>query len=101
MLFLEINPDVHQKNAAKNTQEAYADKGHGVLLEDKGLAEMTRKWASRDISYPLLKLIICKKGTLKDENEEKIIYYDGVEETNSSVTIRLNDIEPENTSSCF
>jgi hypothetical protein len=35
-----------------------------------------------------------RKGILKGETEEKLIYYDGVESPAAEVTLRLNDMPP-------
>ena len=83
------------KDAARKRHEDYKDKGHGVrLAKNKKLEELQKIFASRDVQYPLLKLIICKKAILKGETEEKIIYYDGIEEFSAHVTIRLNELTP-------
>lgn len=66
-----INEHAEDVNAARNRQEAYKDKGHGVLLEkNKDLEELQKIFASRDVQYPLLKLIVCKVGKLVGENED-------------------------------
>lgn len=35
-----------------------------------------------------------RKGILKGETEEKLIYVDGIESTSAEVTLRINDMPP-------
>ena len=79
----------------KNSQDAYKDFGRGpVLAKNPSLEQVNKIFAARDLVYPNLTLILLRKGILKGETEEKLIYYDGVESPNAEVTLRLNDMPP-------
>ena len=81
----------------RDASDSYADKGRGVLKEEEKDEEGNKKedsrakFANRDLEYPILKLVICKRGRLMPsenpngervnpgENDEVIAYVEGAE----------------------
>jgi len=78
---------VEEENRERNESDHYADCGAGVPKAKTEGAEMDQreKFAQKDIEYPKLELIICKRGCLKpddkitDRPDEVIAYLEGTE----------------------
>ena len=84
-----INDQVASIQDDKHASDAYKDKGEGVKKppKSKGDTEPDKKekFAKKDLEYPKLELMICKRGKLKPKegqkasSEEVIAYLDGAE----------------------
>jgi len=88
--------------------ECYQDKNGGVPKppeekdeKGKGKGDARSRFAMKDLEYPKLELVLCKRGVVKkshDENgeekpgsgDEVIAYVDGVEGCQPCLTIRLD-----------
>lgn len=98
----------------KNEHEWYRDKGPGVPKpkdedesddEDEEAAKKKKpkdaksKFAQKDLEYPELQLIICRKGKIMPKDgqhgpgEEIIAYIDGVEGCEPCLSIRLTNVK--------
>lgn len=66
-----INEHVKAQNIFKNSQNAYVDKTEGILKppkdEDEGTKDSRENFAKKDIEYPNLELIICRRGIVKPD----------------------------------
>lgn len=100
LVAMQINEEVDDQNKEKAEQDDYADMGPGVPKPKTEGEEMDQreKFAQKDIEYPKLELIICKKGCLKPSDKEKltekpeevIAYLDGTEGNEPCLQIRVN-----------
>jgi hypothetical protein len=99
-----INNFVAKTNAKENLDEAFVDGGKGVILpeltEEEVKNEHRNKFALKDLEYPNLQLIICKKGKVAGNNdkkgvmpEDKMVFIDGVDGCEPCVTLRLNNLK--------
>ena len=96
-----INEEVNEQNEATNASDAFKDKGQGVLKPPAPEGETDQKsaFAKKDLEYPKLELMICKRGKLKPKEGEKptddevIAYLDGTEGCLPCLTLRLNDMK--------
>ena len=67
----------------------------------KNILNGKAKFAARDLEYPNLSLIICRRGIIKpaeNENEggklqEVLAYIDGTEADAPMITLRLNNLK--------
>lgn len=98
-------------NQEKNEHEWYRDKGAGVPKpkgddsddDDDGAKKKPKdaksKFAQKDLEYPELQLIICRKGRLAPKEgetvpqEDIIGYIDGVEGAEPCLSIRLTNVK--------
>lgn len=99
-----INDQVERENENKHVDdEAYQDKGPGVVKPPDEF-DSRDEFANKDLEYPKLELIICRKGKLKpDESDPKydpgseppemIAYMDGYEAEEACITLRLTDVK--------
>lgn len=97
-----INEEVAIQNEEKSQSDAFKDKGEGVKKPKApdGLPDQKSKFAKKDLEYPKLELMICKRGKLKPKegvktngDEEVIAYLDGTEGCDPCLTLRLNDMK--------
>jgi hypothetical protein len=96
-----INEAVEEQDAERNASDAFADKGEGVKkpAAPEGTTDSKSLFAKKDLEYPKLELMICKRGKLKPKegqkpsDEEVIAYLDGTEGNEPCLTIRLNDLK--------
>lgn len=88
---------MQENQEERQKSEAYKDKGEGIKKpegEDK-----KDKFAKKDLEYPKLELLICKRGKLKPKEgqkastEEVIAFLDGTEGCEPCLTLRLNDMK--------
>lgn len=115
----EINEVVKENQANQNESEPCEDKGKGFVLppepKDEDLTatkkikkqkkkeekDARKRFAARDVEYPKLELIVCKKGVLKadknvknaDGNAEVLAFLDGIEGEEPMLTLRLNELK--------
>ena len=75
LLAQNINDQVVLDLKQKNNADAYKDKGPGVLLppepEEFADEEHRQKFAQKDLEYPDLQLIVCRKGRILEKREKK------------------------------
>lgn len=106
------NEAVVELQQEKNEHEWYQDKGQGVPkpvqedesdadeADDKKKADSKSKFAQKDLEYPELTLIVCRRGKLLPKegervpHEEVIGYIDGVEGCEPCLSIRLTNVKP-------
>ena len=111
----EMNEVVKENQAEQEESEACEDKGAGFLLPPEPEVEIDpktkkpkvqqqdarQKMAARDVEYPKLELIVCRRGALKadkevknaDGNAEVLAYLDGTEGEEPCLTLRLNELK--------
>ena len=100
----------------KNEHEWYADKGRGVpkpedsdsdeeevdakgKKTEKKPKDARSKFAQKDLEYPELQLIICRRGKIMPKDGESvpsddvIAYIDGVEGCEPCLSIRLTNVK--------
>jgi hypothetical protein len=96
-----INEQADEDNEVANASEAFKDKGPGVKkpAAPEGETDQKSAFAKKDLEYPKLELMICRRGTLKPKEGQKpskdevIAYLDGTEGTLPCLTLRLNDMK--------
>lgn len=105
-----VNDAVVEQQEEKNEHEWYADKGAGVpkpkdddsdddLPTKKKPKDAKSKFAQKDLEYPELQLIICRRGKImpsegeKRPTEEIVAYIDGVEGCEPCLSIRLTNVK--------
>jgi len=122
MMFVhEMNEVVKENQAEQAESEPCEDKGEGFCLpplpekeEDKENPNSCFKakkpkeaksakdqMAEREVEYPKLELIVCRRGALKadkevknaDGNAEVLAYMDGTEGEEPCLTLRLNEMK--------
>lgn len=95
MLKQSITDAVVAKNAERNKALEFADMGTGPLLPPASAEEESKReeFAQRDLEYPELQLIVCRKAVVEGEKDETIAYMNGVEGFAPCLTIRLNDLK--------
>jgi hypothetical protein len=108
------NDAVVENLEAKNESEWYDDKGAGVPKpkpeeeeeeeeeddkKDSNAADAKSKFAKKDLEYPDLQLIICRRGRLVPKEgesvpaEDIIGYVGGAEGTEPCLTVRLTNVK--------
>lgn len=98
-----INEKARKQNEERNESDAYADKGTGPLkpkITEDDKDDPRNKFAARDLEYPSLQIIICRKGKLikkeGDKNatdDEVIAYIEGTEGCEPCLTLRLDKLK--------
>lgn len=100
-----INEHIKAQNIFKNSQNAYNDKTEGVLKppreDDDETKDSRENFAKKDIEYPSLELIICRRGIVKPDAKEKdggkleevIAFIDGAQGNKPCLTIRLDNLK--------
>lgn len=98
MAAIVINDQVEKENEEKHADDpAYQDFTEGVK-KPEGQIDSRDQFAQKDLEYPKLELIVCRRGKLvpeKDQppcDDEVIAYLDGVECEEPCATIRLNNM---------
>jgi hypothetical protein len=106
------NEAVVELQQEKNEHEWYQDKGQGVpkpedeeeseeeeIEAGKPKKDAKSKFAQKDLEYPDLQLIVCRRGKImpkegeKVPHEEVIAYIDGVEGCEPCLSIRLTNVK--------
>ena len=96
-----INEEVAAQDAEANASDAFKDKGEGVKKPPPapGATDQKSAFAKKDLEYPKLELMICRRGKLKPKegqkpsDDEVIAYLDGTEGNLPCLTLRLNDMK--------
>lgn len=113
MLFVhEVNEVVKENQNEQLNDAALADKGQGFKLPalpppqidpktgkeiESKIDEAKAKFAAKDLEYPKIELIVCKKGKLHPDKNVKnadgsadvLAYLDGTEGEEPSLTLRI------------
>jgi hypothetical protein len=93
------NEEIAEENRNLNESEPCADKGKGFCLpeelneDQKKMVEKQMKFAEKDLEYPNLQLIFCRKGKLaSNPNEEQIVFIEGGDCDEAFLTLRLENL---------